>query len=413
MKNNKSRVDKPISLEETQILDIHGNKAKNPMNGKKIALFILYAIIGVLLLITVLSFNDLPSIMEQLKTVNIGYVLLAVLMVLIYLAMYPLSLCILSRARKLDVSFGTTYSIAMTEHFFNGITPLSTGGQPFQAYSFSKAKVKISESTGLLLANLLIYMAVTTGFSLTGLFFAKTLFAEIDITWTVIIVIGYILNLVMFVTTLVLGLSKNVRNLLIKIVCFLCNFKIFKFLRPKVDTLKEYFESVQQAFKDLMSKKGHFFLALLAKILSFGFLYSASYFIFLALNVNIGPEHIFLAISGTSFAITAVGFIPTPGASGAAEGSSGKIFTSIIVFVTGMGATDAIARASGVMLIWRLLSYYMVLIISLAFYIGLEIYFAKTRKVRVAKREEILRQMREAEEKAKEQEPPEETITIE
>ncbi|MBQ8546254.1 MAG: flippase-like domain-containing protein [Clostridia bacterium] len=397
-----------VSLEETQIIDIHGKKQKNPMNGKKVALFVLYGIIGALLLVTVLSFNDFPSIIDQLKTVRIEFVLLAILMVLIYLAIYPLSLCILAKARRTEVKFRTTYAIAMTEHFFNGITPLSTGGQPFQAYSFSRAKVKISESTGLLLANLLIYMAVTTGFSLTGLFFAETLFDQIDITWKIIIIIGYILNLVMFVSTLVLGLSKTVRNLLVKIVYFLCNFKIFKFLRPKAESLKEYFENVQQAFKDLMSKKGHFFLALLTKIISFAFLYSASFFIFLSLNVNAGAEHLLLSIAGTSFAITAVGFIPTPGASGAAEGSSGKIFTSIIVFIAGT-TTGAIATANGVMLVWRLLSYYMVMLISLCFYIGLEICLTKAKKKR-----EIARETKRALQMAqKEEEPPEENITIE
>lgn len=394
-----------ISLEETQIVDIHGKKQKNPMNGKKIALFVFYGIVGALLLVTVLSFNDLPSIMEQLKTAKIEYILLAVLMVLIYLALYPLSLCILTKARKIDASLKTTYCIAMTEHFFNGITPLSTGGQPFQAYSFSKAKVKISESTGLLLTNLLIYMAVTTGFSLTGLFFTNILFDQIDVTWKVIIIIGYALNLVMFVSTLVLGLSKTVRGLLVKIVYFLCNFKIFRALRPKAESLKEYFENVQQAFKDLMSKKGYFFLALLTKIISFAFLYSASFFIFLSLNVNAGAEHLFLSIAGTSFAITAVGFIPTPGASGAAEGSSGKIFTSIIVFITGT-TTGAVATANGVMLVWRLLSYYMVMLISLCFYIGLEIGLTKSKKKR-----ELAREAKKAMQKT--QEPPEESISIE
>ena len=388
-----------VSLEETQIIDIHGQKQKNPMNGKKIALFLVYGIIGILLLVTVLSFNDFESIMAQLKTSDFRYILLAVCMVLLYLAIYPLSLCILAKSRKTDIGFGTTYSIAMTEHFFNGITPLSTGGQPFQAYSFSRAKVKISESTGLLLANLLIYMAVTTGFSLTGLFFANTLFSQIDTTWRVIIIIGYALNLLMFTTTLVLGLSKTVRALLIKIVYFLCNFKIFSALRPRVDTVKEYFESVQQAFKDLMSKKGHFLLALLSKIIAFGCLYSAAVFIMMSLHIDIEPKHILLIISGTSFAITAVGFIPTPGASGAAEGSSGKVFTSIIAFIAGTSVvTDTMLdQAGGVMLVWRLVSYYMVLLISLAFYIGLEIYLNNAKKIRDKAREKLKKEMAEAE----------------
>ena len=71
---------------------LDNNLQKNPLNGKKIALFIVYALVAVLLLITVLSFNDLPSIIEQLETVDYSYVILAALMVVAYLALYPLSL---------------------------------------------------------------------------------------------------------------------------------------------------------------------------------------------------------------------------------------------------------------------------------------------------------------------------------
>ena len=93
-----------------------------------------------------------------------------------------------------------------------------------------------------------------------------------------------------------------------------------------------------------------------------------------------------MILSGTSFAITAVSFIPTPGASGGVEGSAGQVFKSIIISVMGTSVIHtAAATANGVMLIWRLLSYYLVLLVSLAFAIGLEIYFKnKAKKERLA-----------------------------
>ena len=107
---------------------------KNPLSGKKIALFVVYGLIAVLLLIFVLKINDMPSILEQIKNADIGNLLLALVLILVYMALYPLSLCILTKARKTKVSMPITYTVAMTEHFFNGITPWATGGQPFQAY---------------------------------------------------------------------------------------------------------------------------------------------------------------------------------------------------------------------------------------------------------------------------------------
>ncbi len=353
---------------------------QNPLNAKKIALFVVYALVAVCLFMTVLSFNDLPSIIEQLKTVNVKYVLLAVLMVLIYVALYPLSLCILTKARRCDVGFGTTYVIAMTEHFFNGITPLATGGQPFQAHAFSKAKIKLSESTGLLLTNLIIYMAVTTGFSFTGLFFFDTLTAEIDSWWVPVIIIGYSLNFLVLVVMLCLGMSSTLRGWLVKCIYWFCKFRIFRFLEPKAQEITEYFEQVQAAFYGLIARKKHFLLAVLTKIFSFAFLYSATFFILLSLNVPAEPSQLFLALSGTSFAITAVGFMPTPGSSGLVEGSTGQVFKSIIIFMAGGATASVAATANGVMLIWRLLSYYFVMLISLLFYIGLEIYFSRKKR---------------------------------
>ncbi len=355
------------------------NQNKNPLNGKKIALFVVYAFIAVCLFMTVLSFNDLDEIMAQLKCADVKYILCAVGTTLCYMALYPLSLCILAKAKKIKAGSGVTYSIAMTEHFFNGITPLATGGQPFQAHSFSKAKVKLADSTGLLLTNLLIYMLVTTGFSLTGLFFFDELTAHIDKGWTPVIIIGYSLNFAVLVVEIILGTSKTVRKWIMKFIYFLCRFKLFKNLEPKAEEFSVYLEQVQDAFKLLLKQKGRFLLAILTKIASFAFLYASSYFILLALNVPISTSEFFLAMCGTSFAITGVGFIPTPGGSGAIEGSTAQVFKSIIFFIAGGTVAGAAVTAGGVMMIWRLLSYYMVMLISLAFYIGLEVYFKKKK----------------------------------
>lgn len=357
------------------------NQEKHPISAKKIVIFIIYAVIAICLLLTVLSFNDLPSILEQLKEVKPGYVVLGMTMVVLYMALYPISLCLLTKARKCDIKMSTTYSIAMTEHFFNGITPLATGGQPFQAHSYTRAKVKISESTGLLLTNLLIYMIVTTGFSLTGLFFFNTLTEHIDPVWIPIIIVGYSLNFMVLVAIFFLGTSAKIRAWLMRCIRFFCRIPFLKRFESKAENLQGYFENVQKSFKDLMHHKGTFVLALLSKILSFAFLYSSSFFILMALGVKVGIGEWFMVLSGTSFAVTAVSFIPTPGASGGVEGAAGQVFKSIIISVMGASVIPtAAAMANGVMLIWRLLSYYLVLLVSLSFAIGLEIYFKKKAK---------------------------------
>ena len=360
---------------------MENNTENNPLSPKKIGLFILYALLAVCLFITVLSFNDLPEILNQLKSVRASYILLAMLMLLIYMALYPLSLCILTRARKCEISMPLTYTIAMTEHFFNGITPLATGGQPFQAHSYSRAKVKISESTGLLLTNLIIYMIVTTGYSLFGMLYFDTLTANVEPWWIPIIIIGYALNFLVLVVMVLLGTSQKLRSGLVRFIYFLCKFRIFRWLEPKAESLTVYFEQVQEAFADLMKKKGAFLLALVTKIFSFAFFYGSTFFILKAMGIPAEPKDFMLILLGTSFAITAVGFVPTPGASGGVEGSAGQVFKSIIIFIVGDTILSSVVPlANGVMLIWRLLSYYFVMAVSLLFTICNEFYFSKRKK---------------------------------
>ena len=354
---------------------------KHPLNAKKIALFVLYGIIALCLLFAVLSFNDLPAIFEALRTVKQEYVALAFLSILVYIAIYPLSLCILSKARGLDVSLTTTYVIGSTEHFFNCITPLATGGQPFQAHSLYRLKVKVSESTGLLLANLLVFMISTTLYSLAGLLFWRELTAHVDVFWKAVIVVGYSLNLLVTVLIFTLGASVRLREWLIGVICFVARFKPFSWLKDKAEGARQYFEQVQEAFGDLTRKKSHFLIALLTKVFAFAFLYGSTYFAVLSMGVAADAAEIPLILFGASFAITAVGFVPTPGASGGVEGAAGQVFKSVIIILLGTSVIPtAHVLANGVMLIWRLASYYFVIAVSLLFYIGLEVYLRKNEK---------------------------------
>jgi uncharacterized protein (TIRG00374 family) len=260
----------------------------------------------------------------------------------------------------------------MTEHFFNGITPFATGGQPFQAYAYKKAGVRVSESTCLLLMNFMVFMIVTNGFALSSLFYFKRFVT--DGAMAAIAVVGFTMNFSVLGITVLLATSSHVRKWLSALLDFLCKFGwIARLLAPRVENLKEYFVNVQEAFSALVKKKLAFILALLTKILSMAAYYATTFFILRALWINVPLEEIFFVICGTSFAITMVVFLPTPGSSGGIEFAFKSVFATL--------AAGAAASVSyGGMLIWRLLSYYLVMLVSLMFYIILEIGFSHAKK---------------------------------
>ena len=339
----------------------------------KIGLFIFYGALTVFLLALILSFNDINAILGVLGTVDVVNILYAFLCIAVYMALYPLSLCILTRAGGHNVSNLTTYNIAMTEHFFNGITPFATGGQPFQVYGFSKAGVRVSDSTCLLMMNFMVFMLVTNGFALCALFFFKRFVS--DTAMTVIAIVGFSMNFLTLGFTVLLAVSARLRALLSRFVDHLSSTRLLgRFMKPRAEALKEYFLNVQTSFSRLIKKKGAFLLALITKVMSMAAYYATTFFILRAFHVSVDPEELFYVIAGTSFAITMVVFLPTPGSSGGIEFAFKTVFAAI--------AGSAATVAYGGMLVWRLLSYYAVMLISLVFYIALEIGFSMKEKRR-------------------------------
>ncbi len=334
-------------------------------NKKQIALYFLYGAITVLFLFFILSMGDIDDIFKTLITADYKYVLAALFMVLIYVALYPLSLVILTRASGAEISAKDTYGIAMLEHFFNGITPFATGGQPFQVYAFSKNKVKVSDSTCLLLMNFMVFMMVTNGFALLSLIFAGRFVTTTSMA--VLAIIGFTMNFLVFVVTFLLATSKRLRALLCKLIDALCRVKwLSKFMEPKAQSAKNYFLQVQEAFGALMKKKKAFALAIISKVFTMLAYYATTFFVLRALYVDVPWSELFFVISGSSFAITMVVFLPTPGSSGGIEFAFKSVLAGIAV-----GAAASVAYSG--MLMWRLLTYYLVMLISLVFYIIFEI----------------------------------------
>ena len=269
----------------------------------------------------------------------------------------------------------------MIEHFFNGITPFATGGQPFQVYAFKREKVTVASSTSLLLMNFFVFMLVTNTFALSSLIYFQRFVT--DGAMATVAVVGFTMNFIVLAFTLLIALSKTVRRLAEALVGKLAVWKLTrKLVAPKVENINEYFDNVQSAFRSLIKKKGAFFLSLLTKALAMASYYAVTFFILHALYVDVPASELFYIISGTSFAITMVVFVPTPGSSGGIEFAFRSVFASIVAAYALNISIDTVA--TGGMLIWRALTYYLIMLISLGFYV-----FIETAYQRRAKRELI------------------------
>ena len=98
-------------------------------------LILVFAIL-IILIITVFSLGDIKTICDVLiHQTNYAYIAICVALILLYCFFFQLSLTILIKHKYKEISVVDSMYISGSEFFFNGITPFSSGGQPFQAYA--------------------------------------------------------------------------------------------------------------------------------------------------------------------------------------------------------------------------------------------------------------------------------------
>ncbi|MDD7458154.1 MAG: flippase-like domain-containing protein [Clostridia bacterium] len=346
-------------------MDDNKNTATKYDSKKVVRMIILGSAITIFIMTMILSFNDFEGIVEVLKTTNVKYLMFAILLLLVYAILYPITLCILTRTKKCKISMLNTYLIGSTEHFFNGITPFATGGQPFQVYAYNRLGVKPADSTGILMMNFIIFMIVTNIYALASLFYYPQLAQNIS-NLNAMVIIGFAINFFVLIFLISVATTKRIRIWLEKILIWLCRFKwLKKFVEPNIPKFNDYCYQAQGAFKELWHHKGAFLSCFVIKFITMGVYYAITFFILKALNVDVGPDKLVFIICSTAFAITMCVFIPTPGGSGGIEFAFKSIFQAVAVGITA-------EVAMGGMLLWRLLSYYLMMLLSFFIYLALE-----------------------------------------
>lgn len=326
--------------------------------GLSITLFILIMIVFLT--------SDLDEVFDALKNSNIKYFLIALLLMVVYTALYPLTGVILTKKVIKNFSFGKAYLISSTEHFFNGITPFSTGGQPFQAYAYARLGVKPAISTGVLMMNFIIHMIVTNLFAIISLFYYP-IYAQNINSLLPLIVIGFAMNFLVLIFIICLATSRKLRDLLVKLLISLSKIKFLtKFITEKrIDGFKQYCVQTQQAFKELYKNPTTFLYCFVIRAITMAVYYSITFLLLKMFHIDVTFSQIFVIMCSTSFAITMCVFIPTPGSSGGIEFAFTSIFTALAVGITPNVATSA-------MIVWRFLSYYLIMLISFIMYLILE-----------------------------------------
>ena len=322
-------------------------------NRKKyILLFFFFIVIIFFTFSSIFDNNSLNSIIENIKKINIFYILLCLIIISLYFLLQGIYMKAILKALKKKITLRKGVFYSLVEFYFSGITPSSTGGQPAQLYYMTKDKIPMRKSYITLMLNTIYFKLIIVILGILILVFKNEYIFNHSIVYLIFYILGLTVDsLLVLVCFMLLFKQKLIKGIL---EFFLKMGSKFKFLSKKIkginitDILKKYADELKFINENKKIVVLNFLLTFVQRML----LFSIAYVVYRSLGFNKYSYFDLLAIQvSVQIAIEA---LPLPGGAGLSE----KMFHDIFVVLFGISIADV------GMLLTRTFSFYIPLIIS-------------------------------------------------
>lgn len=242
-----------------------------------------------------------------------------------------------------------SYKTVALGRYYDCITPMSTGGQPFQMLYLKKNSVKGDAATAIPLAKYFLwqiawivlicyFLIFNTHYYLNNNGYIVQIFAWVSLVLNFCLISGVIL----------LSISKKVGpRFVLSILKLLHKIHLVKDYRATFKKTIKFVREYQRSFKSLITNPfqfgWHIFLNAVTILLNA----SLAYCVYLAFNIDGGISYLEI-VTNVMVCDLAIGLVPLPGASGAAEISFAAVFARYFPSSTLVWA----------MLFWRIFTYF-------------------------------------------------------
>ncbi len=332
-------------------------KKKGLWKNGLLVLLILVAIVSI-----ISSIGNPKEIFNKIVESNKLYLSAAIILAVIYTLIMSLSNQIVLRSLDEKLPYLDGMLIFETEYFFNAITPFSSGAQPFQAYMFIKKEVDAKNVTSILVVNFILYQT-TLILMLIGamIFFGGRIINALGSS-SVYVLIGFVINIVILVFLFLVSYVKGFAKVIKKGFSWIGKIKK---LEPKMTelTLKtdDFVHKYQESVKILFNRKAVFIKSFFLKAVALSIQFGIPVIIAYALGQKIVFNDIIYITLITSLSVTAMIWIPLPGASGGTEWAFAALMAPIF-----MNQKDLVLA---ILLLWRFITYYFPLMLGFIAYL--------------------------------------------
>lgn len=323
------------------------------MKNQKKNIIILLIVLSIILYLCLN--NDFTNVVNEIKKMNLMWLLVSIIYVVLYIFIRAINLNMILKQFKKDFPLINTFKIVLSTSFFDSITPFSSGGQPAQIYLLKRSGFKISESTNSVIQHSIVYQIALVIFGIIAIVLNSifNILGDNNLLKSFII-IGFSINLFVIILLIFFSLSKKVNlKVLTVIINILGKIKIIKNPEELKLNIEKNIDKFIFNSKQLFKNYKLLISGVLLCMIGFFFLYSIPLYIAFGLN-NFKSLDILNTLVTSSYVMMIGSFIPIPGGSGGIEYGFIKFFGN---FISG-------SKLKAMMLIWRFVTYYFVIIIG-------------------------------------------------
>lgn len=323
------------------------------MKTKKISELILIVLsIIVIYLLVRKNFNE---ILESIVNANFMWIFVAIILYFLYLLFQAIPFYYFAKIYDKNIKFSFFIYLMIVTNFFNGITPLATGGQPLQVYELHKKGMPTIDASNIVAQHTIVYEFAVVLWMIIAIIINLSLnLFEVNNALKYAAILGFILNVIFLGSLILISFSNSFNKKMINsIIDFLVKIRLVKNPKP----IKEKWENTCNDFynnsKILLKNKHLLISGIFFLLLAYAFYYAIPFCIIHALHIECNIN-IAITIIITCYVFLSSSYLPIPGATGGTEFSFIGYFKNFI--------TDY--KLNSLLIIWRFLTYYLPTIIG-------------------------------------------------
>ena len=286
---------------------------------------------------------------------NYAFLLLALIGIIVYWLLEALSMQLICNDLFAGFSFVKTVIVTVIGQYFNCITPLSSGGQPMQAYYYSRFGLPVEHAMPMLLCRFIVYQLTMTVYAIIVLILRFNYFTQDLRPIMYLVAIGFMGGFVLIAMLFSLAFAKGA---IIKATswCIKLAGRI-GILKTPEQTLQNATQSLEESYvgiRFLLKRPKTLIKVSLVTFVQLTVYFSLSWVIFAGFGLE--ANNYFTVVSCQAFVYLIASFVPLPGAVGAAEGSY------IVFFNYVYGDASIVALST---FIWRMFTFYLPIVLGM------------------------------------------------